>query len=294
MRKLTLTMFLLALPLLFTAAAQQPSAPPQPPAATPPIIVPAYPDSSDGLKQLAKDLLEARRKNDRDALAALAQMLALPEYQAWFQDVFGEDLGPQIAGAYGEVSGTMHSLLSDALSRILAENLRKMDVQRFTKPCVLEANAEQYPVLAARKKPVPFYSVSFTDGRRGRGMWFFVHVLGTFRFLGVIRLFPPAPWRRFSSVTVPMEVQQAKLIHQQEPEYPQDALRDGIGGTVRLWAVIGRDGAVTDIHLNQGLCSLAESAIRAVRKWRYSPTLVDGKPVEVITTIDIIFEVSRR
>ena len=85
----------------------------------------------------------------------------------------------------------------------------------------------------------------------------------------------------------------AKLVRRAAPVYPRDALRQGIQGTVRLRAIIDKQGAVRDLRLLQGICSLSKAAIDAVKQWRYTPTTLNGQPVEIDTTIDVTFSVNR-
>jgi TonB family protein len=85
-------------------------------------------------------------------------------------------------------------------------------------------------------------------------------------------------------------VMSAKLIHQVRPTYPGDA---NVEGTVRLDAVIGKDGTVQDLKLLSGHPILVSAAMEAVSKWRYQPTLLNGVPVEVETEIDLNFKRAR-
>jgi len=82
----------------------------------------------------------------------------------------------------------------------------------------------------------------------------------------------------------------AKIIRRVQPEYPDAARREHLQGTVKLHAVIAKDGTIRMLRVLTGYCSLAEAAMKAVRQWRYSPTLLEGNPVEVDTTIEVIFQ----
>jgi TonB family protein len=73
------------------------------------------------------------------------------------------------------------------------------------------------------------------------------------------------------------------------PEYPEDAIRAGLTGVVILDCVVDVKGHVQSADVKRGSPTLAEAAIKAVRKWRYTPTLLDGKPVPVIMTITVNF-----
>ena len=74
-----------------------------------------------------------------------------------------------------------------------------------------------------------------------------------------------------------------------EPEYPSTAKIRGIEGTVVLDAVIGLDGLIKGLSVRTGHPLLAESALEAVRQWRYRPTTVNGIPVEVQTDMQVTF-----
>lgn len=83
-------------------------------------------------------------------------------------------------------------------------------------------------------------------------------------------------------------VQMAMLIRQPRPEYPADLQAAGVQGVVKIRAIIGKDGTVLHAQVVNTVDSrLAQLALDAVRQWVYQPTLLNGEPVEVMTTIDI-------
>jgi len=84
-------------------------------------------------------------------------------------------------------------------------------------------------------------------------------------------------------------VQQAKLISAPRRPYPPLAVQANVQGIVRLQAVIAKDGSVADLEAVSGHPLLLQTALDSVRQWRYQPTLQDGQPVEVATTIDLNF-----
>jgi len=99
----------------------------------------------------------------------------------------------------------------------------------------------------------------------------------------------PAPVKR---IRVASRVAEANLIHDVPPQYPPDAGRARIEGTVVLMAVIGKDGTVQDVRVESGLPILAQAAINAVKQWRYRPYMIEGEPVEVDSRITINFTLS--
>ncbi len=102
---------------------------------------------------------------------------------------------------------------------------------------------------------------------------------------------PAAPTRsaRVRRVKVGGVVEAAKLIFAPKPEYPPLAIIARIQGTVRLEAIINKDGTIQDLKVLSGPPLLVKAAIEAVARWRYQPTLLNGEPVEVLTDIDVNF-----
>jgi protein TonB len=87
------------------------------------------------------------------------------------------------------------------------------------------------------------------------------------------------------------EVQATKLLNKVMPVYPAVAKAAGIDGTVILHAVIGMDGKPLSLRVmnSQDDPELARAAIESVSQWRYRPTLLNGEPIEVDTTIMVNF-----
>lgn len=84
-------------------------------------------------------------------------------------------------------------------------------------------------------------------------------------------------------------VLEAQLISRVEPRYPSLAVQTKTQGTVRLHAIINREGRITSLDVLSGHPFLVKAALDAVRQWRYRPTLLNGLPVEVETSITVIF-----
>jgi TonB family protein len=94
-----------------------------------------------------------------------------------------------------------------------------------------------------------------------------------------------------SRITLAQEEMQAKLIKQSSPspQYPQEAKDENMQGIVKLQAIVGKDGSVKKLTVISGNPLLVTSSLATVQHWKYQPTLVDGKPVEVKTVIEISF-----
>lgn len=104
---------------------------------------------------------------------------------------------------------------------------------------------------------------------------------------------PPPPKATPKRITVGGNVQAAHLVNRVQPSYPPLARQTRISGTVKLHAIIGKDGTVQQLQVVSGHPLLVQSALDAVRQWRYQPTLLNGDPVEVDTEIDVIFSLAQ-
>src|SRR5579859_542488 len=105
---------------------------------------------------------------------------------------------------------------------------------------------------------------------------------------------PPPPPRAATPkrIIVGGQVEAAKLLVHPNPEYPPLAKMARIQGTVKLEAVISKDGTIQDLKAVSGHPLLRQAAMEAVARWRYQPTLLNGEPVEVVTEIDVNFTLS--
>jgi protein TonB len=97
--------------------------------------------------------------------------------------------------------------------------------------------------------------------------------------------------RRAVRVSEPMQL--AQLIARLQPRYPPLAVQTRKEGTVVLHAIISRDGRITALEAVSGSPWFVQAALDAVLQWRYRPTYLGGEPVEVETTITVIFRLSQ-
>ena len=83
------------------------------------------------------------------------------------------------------------------------------------------------------------------------------------------------------------------LTHRVEPVYPTLARQIGRSGHVELRAIIAADGSMQSLEAVGGDPMFFQSALEAVRQWRYTPTLLNGRQVEVDTYITVIYNMQR-
>jgi TonB family protein len=97
-----------------------------------------------------------------------------------------------------------------------------------------------------------------------------------------------------SRLSVGGTVQAAKITTKVQPVYPESAKSAGISGTVVLHAVIGMDGKPLSLRVKNSQIDpdLARSAVEAVSQWRYTPTLLNGEPIEVDTVITVNYSLA--
>ena len=106
---------------------------------------------------------------------------------------------------------------------------------------------------------------------------------------------PPPPVKKKAPpkrIRVGGNVAKARLTRQVRPQYPPLARQARIQGTVKLSAVISKDGSIQKLEVMSGHPLLVPAALAAVKQWRYKPTLLNGEAVEVLTNIDVNFTLS--
>jgi periplasmic protein TonB len=83
------------------------------------------------------------------------------------------------------------------------------------------------------------------------------------------------------------------LIWRVAPVYPVIAKTAGISGTVVLTAHISKEGRIEELRVLSGNQMLTAAAIAAVQQWKYRPYLLNGDPVAVETTVNVVFSLGR-
>jgi TonB family protein len=84
------------------------------------------------------------------------------------------------------------------------------------------------------------------------------------------------------------------IVYKVQPVYPAEAKakKDTVDGVCLLAVSVNEDGVATDVSVVKSLrADYDESAIDAVRQWRFSPATRDGKPVASETDIEISYSI---
>ncbi len=283
-----------------TAATQTPTSPTNP-------MKLDFPDSTSGLEHLAKEILKAQKDGDSARASALAQTMILPDPAAWYLQTFGPGIANDEGAKYAADRNRLPAEILTFFFGALQNHNTDVAAARFTETCDDNAGETAFGTLQLRIQPIPLYELRFRNGDHFLRMFALVYVDGGFRFVLAPKIpnhFPysPRPARNpdasgGSSDSDPPatrirqggSVQAAKLVNRVQPQYPPIAREEHLQGTVRLHAIIDKGGFVSHLVVLQGYCSLAKSSVEAVSKWRYTPTLFTGQPVEVDTTIEVTF-----
>jgi len=100
----------------------------------------------------------------------------------------------------------------------------------------------------------------------------------------------PAPASSLDPPTVPEETSRNLVVHRVEPLYPSQALSQHLDGPVVLQVRVAKDGSIRDLKLVRGYFLLGRAAYDAVKLWRFKPFAPNGKPVEFLTNVTIVFK----
>lgn len=87
-------------------------------------------------------------------------------------------------------------------------------------------------------------------------------------------------------------LQIGRLATKVEPTYPVEALRQKVAGTIKLHVVIGANGVVQSAEVTDGPALLADAALRAVKQWRYDPTMLGATAIEVDEGVTLVFRIA--
>jgi protein TonB len=92
-----------------------------------------------------------------------------------------------------------------------------------------------------------------------------------------------------SKISISAGVAGGLLMQKTSPVYPQIAREARVSGTVVIQATISKTGVIQNLRAVSGPTMLRQSALDAVKTWRYKPYLLDGDPVDVETTVSVTF-----
>jgi periplasmic protein TonB len=158
----------------------------------------------------------------------------------------------------------------------LTQSQTKMMNDQLTTPRVI--SAEMKKQVAENEPPPAMLGVAGAEGLGGSG------AIGS-AFNGhaapVVKAAKP--------IAISSGVATGMLIHKTEPIYPPIAKAARVSGTVQLSATITKNGTIKDVQVLGGPVMLRQSAVDAVRTWRYKPYRLNDEPADVETTVNVVF-----
>jgi TonB family protein len=248
--------------------------------------------------------LAAARQGDQAKLKEIGRSWIIPDHELWFKAMFEEGTGATMASAYGANLEPTEKLLPKLFEWLVQKEGELVIEDAKTLPKRSDSWCGE-KLESQLKSDLALYRVSVGKAdssglQSGRVAGYFALVAGEYRRLDCSSLGlgqPPSSGPQRSPLSAPLRVggnvMAAKAIWKLPPVYPREARKEGISGTVLLHTIIGKDGRIKQLEVVSGPPALRDAAIDAVRQWRYKPTLLNGDPVEVDTTIDVIFQLNR-
>jgi protein TonB len=135
-------------------------------------------------------------------------------------------------------------------------------------------------IVAEKEAPPSTFGVAGMEGLGGSASGV---TDSMFNQANKVKVAPP------KKVSISAGVMVGMLIQKTQPIYPPIAKAARVSGTVVLQATISKAGTIENLHVINGPAMLQQAAMDAVRSWRYRPYLLNNEPVEVETTVNVIF-----
>lgn len=249
-----------------------------------------YQNSADDLQRLLNDIVTALKRKDEKQALALAETLLIPDPIPCFSKLFGQPEGDRVAAMYRKLRDFDDDPIPGTLRSAAKEKNPNVGVERVENGPEANLSKLEEIVLRAMQSPATLYDANYeeTNGKNVWALGYYIHTGGGFRRVDstVLSALSTAPPLR---IRVGGNVQQARLIYKPHPRYPETARAAGTQGTVRMKVVIGTDGLIKELEVVSGPSELVDASVEAVRQWRYKPTFLNGLPVEVVSTIDIVY-----
>jgi TonB family protein len=253
-----------------------------------------YPDSADGFRQQLEALISTYKYGNLPVFRAELDTLAIPNANDWIASHFSSADVPKLQRTYRESFAVfdrdMFSMIEDS-AQFSPLEIRVKPWEAPLPPT--ESGPEQGQPSPVQPITVEYFGYGPVHPSRGTtSSWVssFIYVDGMFRFVGGSY---PFWWEELQRLRR-ARGQSAHLLRKVPPDYPQKARKQLVEGVVRLHVIIGKDGIPREVSVMSGHPLLTDAAIKAVQQWRYEPTLLLGNPVEVDTTIDVVFALNHQ
>ena len=251
-----------------------------------------YTDTTADFQRFLQDILDAIKKGDKQQVESLLRSTEVPNCDAWLHQMYKSDSADSWMGLCdSKTLRSQEKSMKELFARFAKEGGEFSTRKVNDNPQGGEGGLE-WGMVRGGKEPLEVYFASWKSanqprGAKGEPIGYFYFLDGGFRWDSLISF----PKIKISNA----KIVPAKLIKKVEPVYPADVAAQHIFGTVRVYYVIGGDGAVYNAHAlsGEGLSedpSLRKAAEDAVLQWRYQPATMDGKPIQTnAVTVDLTF-----
>jgi TonB family protein len=233
----------------------------------------------------------AAKNGEAHKLETLLKGMEIPDCEVWLHKMYDSDKADSWMGLCDpKILGPKEKSMQELFAGFAGEEGEILTRRVNDNP--EPGKGMEWGWLQAIKAPLDIYFATWkrsikSDDKKGDPIGYFMFIDGGFRWESSIEFIKP---KISTAKFVP-----PKLIKKVAPVYPSGAESQHIGGTVRVYYVIGADGAIYNAHAisGDGLSddlSLRKAAEEAVLQWRYQPATLDGKPIQInAVTVDIMF-----
>ena len=244
---------------------------------------PAITESTAGLQAQIGAILRAAKDKHSQQFESLMSDLKIPDSANWFKSRFGDDAGIKLAAAYEE----RWASYQERVSSIFRKERGGKDISATEFSASSPGPTIILTALREAKAPLNVYTAEVQLKRYGESVLpgVYVYVAGAFRIINSATLYE-LPGAKPMRIRLAPNAALGSLVYQVNPTPPPDP---HMQGTVILHIVIDVDGNVSQIDAVSGPRELVEAATNAVRQWRYRPMMLNGDPVEVDTTVAVVF-----
>jgi TonB family protein len=251
-----------------------------------------YTDTTADFQRFLQDILDATKQGDKQRVASLLKDTEVPNCDAWLYKMYKSDSADSwMSLCDSKTLGPKEKSMGELFAGFAKEGGEFFTRKVNDSPHGGEGGLES-GLVHGGKEPLEVYFASWKSANqpkeaKGEPIGYFYFLDGGFRWDSLISFVKP---KISNAKFVP-----AKLIKKVEPVYPADAAAQHISGTVRVYYVIGGDGAVYNAHAisGEGLSedpTLRKAAEDAVLQWRYQPATLDGKAIQIDgVTADVKF-----
>jgi len=251
---------------------------------------PAVADTPAGLQSQLEEIVKIKKKKELKRREQLISELRIPDPDAWFAINFGNDDGEKLAATYNNTWEKFEDSLTNSVTNLAEEEQTHISVKEISLPAKPAVPGQNESAAADVKPANVFYSASAAKGSMPGSPLpgIYTYDQGAFRVVNWQTLYT-LTYVKPMRIRIGGNVAAAKLFQQVAPEYPAEARKNKVSGTVVLHVVISREGYVSRIVFVSGPPELMAPSMNAVRQWKYQPTSLNGDPVEVDTTIAVQF-----